>query len=107
MTKEYCKKIILFKNKMLFKERNNKGRTTLEQYEKEKYIYIFIYRESGSENIFLSPPLKSPRSEHQPVCLVRKPSNISRKVSGPAVGAVRCQLRLNLALFQLVLSPKV
>lgn len=45
MTKEYCKKIILFKNKMLFKERNNKGRTTLEQYEKEKYIYIYLYIE--------------------------------------------------------------
>ena len=55
---------------------------------KKKYIYIFIYRESGSENIFLSPPLKSPHSEHQPVCLLRKPSNISRKVSEPAVNTV-------------------
>ena len=42
-------------------------------------------RENGSKkNIFLWPHLSLPCSELQPICLLRKSSNISRKVSGPA-----------------------
>jgi len=51
-----------------------------------KYMYI----ESHSEKyVFLCPLLSLRQSEHQLVCLLRKSSNISTKVSGPAVSAVR------------------
>ena len=36
----------------------------------------------------LSSQCPYPYSEHQSICLPRKPSNISRKVSGPALGTV-------------------
>ena len=50
---------------------------------------IYIERETSSmKNVLLSPPLSNLHSEHQPIYLSRNSSNISRKVSGPAVGSV-------------------
>ena len=41
------------------------------------------------KNVLLSPPLSSPHSVYQTICLLRKSSSIFRKVSEPAVDAVR------------------
>ena len=47
------------------------------------------YIENDSKGDFLIiPPLSSSQNVLQTICLLRKTSNISRKVSGPAVGTV-------------------
>ena len=52
-------------------------------------------RESGSKkNIFLWPYLSLPHSELQPIYLLRKSSNISSKVSGPAGTVESAQTRI-------------
>ena len=45
MTKEYCKKIIVFKNKMFLKKGIIKGELYQNNMRKKKYIYIYIQRE--------------------------------------------------------------
>ena len=97
ITIEYCKnrKKSLFKRKMFLKKGKNtlkikiKGlikkniRTIQKRKKKEEYV-----QSSGKKNVLLSPLLSSPHREHQPICLLRKSSNISRKVSEPAEGSV-------------------
>ena len=46
-----------------------------------------IQKKSGSKKDVLTLPLTSPYNEHQPICLLRKSPNMSRKSSGSVVGA--------------------
>lgn len=96
----------------------------IEEKRKEKvcvcvYIYTHIYtytyiKSDSKKNVLLSLLLSSPHSEHQPICLLRKPTNISRKVvSGCAVGtlgSVHTHIWPNSSLYLLpnpILAPKV
>ena len=68
---------------------------------------IYIERETSSmKNVLRSSPLSSPHSEHQPIYLSRNSSNISRKVSGPAVGSVGSALTQIWPHSSLYLLPK-
>ena len=58
------------------------------------------------KNVLLSPPLSSPHNVHQLIYLPRKSSNISRKVSGPAVGSVGSALTQIWPHSSLYLLPK-
>lgn len=58
---------------------------------KTKYLYLSVYieNESGSEkNVLLSPLLTSLHNEQQPIYLLKKSFNTSRKVSVSAMGTV-------------------
>ena len=60
------------------------------------YIYIYIYiggerereRVCSRKNVLLIPPLPSPHSEHQTICLLRKSYSVSKSVPGPGAGSV-------------------
>ena len=72
------------------------------------------YKESGSKkNVFLCPLFSLPNSALQQICLLIKPPNISRKVSGStggAMGSAQMQIWLYSSLYLLPKSttaPKV
>ena len=69
-----------------------------------------MYRETVVVRRIFSCGLSSqcpyPYSEHQSICLPRKPSNISREVSGPALGTVGSAQTLIWFYSSLYLLPK-